>query len=302
MQWRRTMKAYLLGAVIAAAGGVWADGPAGQPYLGQDVGDVVVAAVKKVSDHAATNGDPPRLELEVHEVLRGDPKADRARAVWDPRPNGFDYGDPEMMRRAVRKWEAQPLAGPKVGDKLVLWGELAGDKKRPVFHAYSWHAYPFSAEKRTWAVKVIRDAEEAARRYAAKLEAEKKALAKAQAEWRAKTSADDLKKYAAQADVVAVGRICSEYVSGPITIRVGQLLKGEKRKGYKGDDYYVGLTVPKKIRELLDRETDYLLFLSADGLEAGPAAVSYPLIKAGAGIVIADRKAVDAVKEALGRK
>jgi len=295
------MYAYWLGALVAVTGGGGAR-QGGAPYLGLDGGDVVVATVKKVSDHAATNGNPPRIELEIHEVLRGDAKADRSRAVWQPTPNGFDFGDPEMMRKAVEAWEALKFAGPKVGDKFVLWGEIDGVSERPVFDVYSWHAYPFSAEKRTWAVKVIREAEEEARRYAAKLEVEKKALAKAQAEWRAKTSADDLKKFAAQADVVAVGRITSEYVSGPMTIRVDQLLKGEKRKEHRGDTHYVAITVPKEVRQLLDRETDYLLFLSADGMKPGPSSDAYPFIKASDGIVIADRKAVEAVKEAIERR
>jgi hypothetical protein len=56
---RRTMNAYLLGAVLAVAGGVVARAQAGQPYLGLDGGDVVVATVKRVSDPAATNGNPP---------------------------------------------------------------------------------------------------------------------------------------------------------------------------------------------------------------------------------------------------
>lgn len=222
--------------------------------------------------------------------------------MWSPTPHGFDFGDEEEYRKAVRKWEARPLAGPKVGDRFVLWGEMGGEKKRPVFHVYSWHAYPFSAERRAWAVKVIREAEERARLYAAKLEAERRALAKARARWRAKTSADDLKKYAGRADFVAVGRIVSEAphnVADGILVRVKEILKGEKRRKYKDGEYYVEIVVPSEVRGLLDRETDYLLFLSTDGLKAGPAVDYYPSIKAGDGIVIADRKAVDAAKEGL---
>jgi hypothetical protein len=180
---------------------------------------------------------------------------------------------------------------------------MARDKRRPIFHAYSWHAYPFSAEKRTWAVKVIRDAAEEARCYAAKLEAEKKALAKAQAEWRAKTSADDLKKYAAQADFVAIGRIVGgeANVVGGFTLQV-RILKGEKRREYKGDANFVEVSAPKDVQGLLDRETDYLVFLSLKGLKAGVVVDYYPSIRSGDGIVIADRKAVEAVKEALGQK
>jgi hypothetical protein len=297
------MNAYLLGAVLAVAGGVGALAQAGQPYLGLDGGDVVVATVKRVSDPAATNGNPPRVELEIHEVLRGDARADRTRAVWAPTPHGCDFGDPEMYRKYVQAWEAQKFAGPKVGDKFVLWGAMAGDQKRPVFEAYSWHAYPFSTDKRIWAVKVIRDAAEEARRYAATLEAEKKALARAQTAWWAKTSADDLKKYAAQADFVAVGRVVggAENVAGGCTLQV-RILKGEKRRKYQGDIYFVEVTAPKDVQGLLDRETDYLVFLSREGLKAGVSVDYYPPIKNSDGIVIADPKAVEVVKEALGQK
>ena len=50
------MNAYLLGAVMAVASGAAGTAQAGQPYLGLDAGDVVVATVKKVSSHAATTG------------------------------------------------------------------------------------------------------------------------------------------------------------------------------------------------------------------------------------------------------
>lgn len=295
------MYPYWLGVVMALAGGAVGTASAGAPYLGLDLGDVVVATVQKVSDHAATNGNPPRVELEIHEVLRGDAKVDRTRAVWEPMPHGVDFGDPEMWRKAVQGWESRKFVGPKVGDKFVLWGAMPRDKKNPIFGAYSWHAYPFSAEKRTWAVKVIRDAAEEARRYAAKLDAEKKALANSRAEWRAKTSADDLKKYAVQADFVAVGRIVGGSENGASQLQV-RILKGRKRRKFNGDLYFVEVTAPKDVQGLLDRETDYLLFLSVEGLKVGTVVDNYSPIKTGDGIVIADGKAVEAVKEALGQK
>lgn len=296
------MYAYLLGIVAAVAAVAVGTVNAGAPYLGLDGADVVVATVKKVSDHASTNGDPPRVELEIHEVLRGDAKVDRIRAVWSPTPHGCDFGDPMMYRKFVQAWETQKFAGPKVGDKYVLWGNMSGDKKNLVFGAYSWHAYPFSVEKRTWAVKVIRDAAEETRRHADKLEAEKKALTKTRADWRAKTSLDDLKKYAVEADFVAVGRIVGggANVEDRFTLQV-RIHKGEKRQQYKGDVYFVEVTAPKDVQGLLNRETDYLLFLTLDGLKKGVAVDYYLSIKTGDGIVIADQKAEQAVKAALGQ-
>jgi hypothetical protein len=100
------MYANWFGAVMVVAGGAVGTAQTGAPYLGLDAGDVVVATVK-VSDHAATNGNPPRVELEIHEVLRGDAKVDRTRAVWVPMPHGVDFGDPELYRKAVQGWEAE---------------------------------------------------------------------------------------------------------------------------------------------------------------------------------------------------
>lgn len=136
----------------------------------------------------------------------------------------------------------------------------------------------------------------------AKRKADQEALRNARAAWRATQSADDLKTFTAQADVVAVGRIVSEMGENGVLIQVNEWLKGEKRRKYASNSYFLSMSVPSKVRKWMDRETDYLLFLAVDGLKSNPSADYYPRIQTGDGIVIADRPARAAVKQALDRK
>ena len=203
---------------------------AGQPYLGTGIGDVVVATVKQVENQDATQGDPPRVTLEVHEVLRGDPKIDRARGVWTPPPFDNDTAGGEEYRRELARWKAVPFKVPKAVTNFVLWGESAGPKEKPTFQVYSWHAYPFTPAKRKWAIDDIRQTRERLKKLAEEREAEQRKLTEAQAKWRAKTSAEDLAKFAESADFVATGKIVSEAphnVEGGILIQVDSVLKGK---------------------------------------------------------------------------
>lgn len=316
-------RAVLVAITVAAAA------HAAPPWVTQHRrGDVIVATVKKVSEHDATNGNPPTVELEIHEVLRGEAKTDRTRAVWQPQPlwNG-ECPVGVDVKKMTQNWEAKKLASPKAGDKFVLWGEMTGDAKKPVFGVFTWEAYPFSEEKQKWAVKVIKDIEEETRLQEEKRVAEKKAKEKALADWRAKVTDDDLKKYAAEADFVLVGRLSSWGNSDGYGLTLyGNILKGENLPKSGSDSftesYYLRLAtvfgpmcyppknkgfamvfpLPAEVRARLDWETDYLLFVTLKGAKAEPSVICYPPIKTGEGIVIADRKALGVVKEALGKK
>ena len=268
-------------------------------------GDVVVATVKKVSGHDATNGAPPIVELEIHEVLRGDAKSDRTRAVWQPWPlwNGECLVGVDV-KKVTQTWEAKKLPSPRVGDKLILWGEMNDDKKQPRFGAFSWEAYPFSDEKRTWAVKLIRDMEAEIRLQEAKALAVKKAKAQALADWRGKVTAEDLKKYASEADIVLVGKVVSwGYSDGGGLTFAARILKGDNLSKPGTDKIFAEPALAAGIRDQrLDAETEYLLFLKREGAVAQPTHVRYQPIKTGEGIVIADRKAMETVTAALGKK
>ena len=82
---------------------------AGASYMGLEVWDIVVATVREVSPEPWTHGNPPRVALEVHDVLRGDAKADRSRALWAPPPHDIDYGPVEDNPR-YKTWAARPMA------------------------------------------------------------------------------------------------------------------------------------------------------------------------------------------------
>jgi len=85
--------------------------------------DVVVAIVRAYEGGGSTNGNPPRLLLDVREVWRGGREVDRRHAVWVPFPNDIDWegaGSDEMIKR----WEQEPLKAPKLGVKLILVGEV----------------------------------------------------------------------------------------------------------------------------------------------------------------------------------
>ena len=297
----------LFGILALACGGK------GAPYLGTRAGDVVVATVERVENRRATNGNPPRVTLRIHEVLRGDPMRDRTNAIWEPTPNGFDFGDPAILSAALAKWEKAPLESPKVGAKFVLWGECIEDKdakakskqsepSAATFAAWSWNAYPYSEEKRAWAVDDIRKAAEERRQEAERRAAEKRALEQARAKWREKTGARELREYSAAADLVIVGRISSEYVSGPLTFKVTRRLKGTLSKTWQDGEEYFSVTIPSSPRDLLDRESDYLLFLKTVGMKPGGATDHYPFITKGDGIVVADAAALEAVRVEAKRR
>ena len=275
---------------------------AGAPYCGLDVGDVIVATVRKGSTHAATYGNPPRVLLEVHEILRGEPKADRSRALWAPPPHDVDYGNVRDNPR-YKAWAATPMPGPKVGERMILWGWLVASKDGKVFRALNWGRFPYSKEKRAWAVELIGKRAEQERARQAKLRAEKQALARAKAKWRATVSARDIKQYAREADFVGIGRIVSGATGSVrdsrLDFEISEILKGQKRKSYPGGHYFVQIVAPGRVCALLDRRTTYLLFLSEEGMTLTHAAPSYPRIRSGDGIVIADEAAVKAARASL---
>ena len=141
---------------------------AGQPYQALDAGDVFVATITRVEDKEATNSRPPRVWLNVHEVIRGNPKTVRSPAVWSPPFHGIDWGDGNQPE--LKLWRAQPLKGPKVGEKFILGGRALGvppdEKDAPAYNLFDFVRIPYSdaARARTIAHLAVLDA--ARRKYA----------------------------------------------------------------------------------------------------------------------------------------
>jgi len=289
----------------ARRAGEWPSG-AGAPCLDLARGDVIVATVRKVSTHAATHGSPPRLELEVHEVLRGDSKADRRRAVWEPQPHDVDWAG-SGAKEAIAAWKAMPMADPRVGEKWILWGEVAADDGQAAFRVFSQGRTRFSDEGRARAAQTIQDAAAWKRAYEAKVERDRTALAEAKAKWRAQVSAEDIGRYVVEADFVGIGRICS----GPARqgeelradVQIATILKGQRRRtDYPPDAYYLTIAVPEPLCPLLDQHTEYVFFLSENGMGLGPPSPPfYPRIRSGDGLVVADAASLKAAREASQR-
>jgi len=142
--------------------------------------DAIVATVRRVSEGAATNGNPPRVELEVHEVLRGDAKLDRKRAVFAPFPHDVDTGT-IITNPRYKAWAQIKMTAPQVGSKWILCGGL--DEVGGVWYARATGIFEFSPERRLWAIKIIEETEAKRRAEVERREAEVKAQAEVRARW-----------------------------------------------------------------------------------------------------------------------
>ncbi len=83
--------------------------------------DIVVATILAVSDSGASQANPPRVTIDVHEVLRGSLPRGVQIIRWMPPPLYMPctVGEEDNIRR----WNAQPMKGPAVGPRMSLGGE-----------------------------------------------------------------------------------------------------------------------------------------------------------------------------------
>ena len=308
-------------ATAPAGAGAAAGAPA-NPYAA----DAVVARVTEVSPHAATYENPPRVKLEVQEVIQGDPQADRRQAVWAPPPHDVDTGIVTENPR-YKAWAATKMKGPDVGSRWILYGTLgvAGSGTERVFHVSSHVAVPFSDEERARAVRAARERAAARRKAAAEAEADRRANARIKALWRLLTSQQELETYTAEADLIVTGRWTSAAThANAIGIQVTSVLQGTVRQlpqkvegkgkgdprgpggGDKADEgehlLYIDFSAGPALEVLMDRDTEYLLFLSDQGVTFSHVSPCYRRIRSGDGVVILDEQALHAVKDALRRQ
>jgi hypothetical protein len=89
---------------------------------------------------------------------------------------------------------------------------------------------------------------------------------------------------------------------GPPTFEVSEIWKGKKQSTHQDGAYYLQFAMPAKVRDLLDRDTSYVLFLSEKGLKLTPSSPIFQPITSGEGIVIADDVSLKAVRGALKAK
>jgi hypothetical protein len=229
------MNSLSLAATLLVTFGSPFGGGGGQPYEALDAGDVFVATITRVEDKDATNARPPRVWLEVHEVLRGDAKVVRSPALWSPPIHGIDWGDGNQPE--LKRWRAAPLKGPTVGQKFILGGRLfrPGENGEPPYVLFAFVRIPYSDEARTKAIADLKALDAAHRKYAAEQAAVAKERDVRRQKWRAAMTDKVIDKRTQEADAVAIGQI----VSGG-TYEIETLLKGQPRMS-SGGKYYVTL-------------------------------------------------------------
>ncbi len=145
-----------VGLVVALPGRV-AAGPSLEDMLsmgGEDAilldtsWDVIRARILGVAG-GSTKGDPPQLELEVQEVLRGGLRIDRRRAIWEPFPHDIDWLDGSTEERIAR-WEAETLGGPPRGTSWILVGPTVHDSLGTIFLVSALGRFPSDPERDAW--------------------------------------------------------------------------------------------------------------------------------------------------------
>lgn len=310
---RRAMMIVTCLSALAVIGG---DAGTGPPAAGKRANawnsDIVVVTVTRVLDERPTNGRPPRVTIEVNEVIQGDPKKERTPALWTPTSGGhFDpesvYTQPELKKK-YDEWSLLPMDPPEVGSKWIVFGRVLEHQGKPIFRLDDRERHEYTREKHDEIAKVLRDARE-------RLEADRKAFAAARAKWRAAVTDVDIRKYVEEADFVGVGNVSVATVwSGGgehiAYVQVTEVLKGVPRYTEQPEKGVYALTVPLEGRvaqmiswpsgSYLTAKEPHVVFVSEDGAEIqfGGSGMRYTRIKAREGIVIADEAALRAAREA----
>ncbi|HLC76517.1 MAG TPA: hypothetical protein VJB82_05405 [Candidatus Peribacterales bacterium] len=271
--------------------------------------DVVVATVESVSTPVATNKNPPLVTLQIHDVLRGDKTLDRHCAIWAPFPHDVDYVGGGSQER-IAQWEKQPLEGPAVGKKMILLGEKSERNGDPIFWISPVGHFDFTDQNLESAINAIKEGEEKKQQYKREQEA---LLQKNNAEvaaWRNQFTSEEIKEFTQNADFVGRGKSGTMEISSTdhwVTFNIEKIFKGEKKKEYRGEIYFVNVRVSSQTAMMLDEirrnapDTSYFLFLSEkDALPVGTD-VRYDPKRYEGGIVIADEDSIRAVESIFAR-
>jgi hypothetical protein len=276
---------------------------AGAPYEALDAGDVFVATITRVQDKDATNARPPRVWLNVHEVIRGEAKMVRSPALWSPPFHGIDWGDGNQPE--LKRWYAAPLKGPKVGQKFILGGKLfklapdEDEKDAPNYYLFDFVRIPYSDEARTKTIAHLAALDVERRKYAAELAAAAKERELRGQKWRAALTDRVIDQRTQEADIVAIGQITSG-----AGYEFETMLKGQPR-GSTGAKYFV--TLPSdgydpRIADIVYQRPRCILFLSEQNLIVSVTGIQAQLIDPYEGIVLADAAAIAAVKASLAKR
>lgn len=126
--------------------------PEESQYLGNPNFELLVVTVLAVADDGATNGSPPRLKVSVDEALRGDRVTGEANAVWEPPVRPGNIVDPTSPTAGIKEsWRTRPLAGPDVGDRLIVFAIERAPP--PLLYIQAGAVYRFSSRNRETALQ-----------------------------------------------------------------------------------------------------------------------------------------------------
>lgn len=144
----------LLSMAYTAIGGISAENEGGmdeETLLVDFYPDILVVRIKEIDENSKnTNGDPPRLTVDIQKVLKGSTKEVSLEAVWRPYPHDVDWVG-EGSKEAMREWSMQPNLPPGMGTKWILSGRITAGN---VFYVGPRGRYPYTDEKLEW-VKTI---------------------------------------------------------------------------------------------------------------------------------------------------
>ena len=113
--------------------------------------DVLVVTILEVDDAGATNGNPPRIKVGVDEILRGGDRAPAIDAFWRAPIYHEDLeGEAPHQLQPSEAWRTQPLKGPEVGDRLIVFAVGGNDGPTAIESAA---AYRYSAANREIALR-----------------------------------------------------------------------------------------------------------------------------------------------------
>ena len=120
--------------------------------ISQTQWDVIVAVINKVVNRDTTNGNPPIVELNIEECLRGNLKPGICTSVWQPFPHDVDWvGDD--TEELIKAWAARPLKGPDEKTKMILVGNF--DKEKNRFMVSALGRFEYSEARKKWALENI---------------------------------------------------------------------------------------------------------------------------------------------------
>jgi hypothetical protein len=126
--------------------------------IGDGWSDVAVATVREVSKHRATNGNPPRLKLDITEVLYGEATIGPCDAILVPAnyPTGPAGGCDEDT---LGYWNRQPMKSASVGEKFIFVGKISRQGGKASLSASVWKRHTFTKQNHDWAIKATRRGE-----------------------------------------------------------------------------------------------------------------------------------------------